>query len=74
MTKEEWDAAIAAERKRQIEKGYSAEHDDEEGIDHLLSWAQRYAWRGQPIKAAALLEAASEVLFRRKNGVNPDGW
>lgn len=33
----------AATRRKQVEKGYTPEHDDEEGLKHLLHVAQTYA-------------------------------
>lgn len=61
-------ALVIEERKRQIAKGYDAAHDDEHGIDHLLSWAQDYARRGEPVKSAALIHAAREAIDRLAHG------
>lgn len=58
-----WDAAVQAKRAEQRAKGYTAEHDREHGVEHLLLWAQDYASRGRHLDAAALVEAAREVLF-----------
>lgn len=55
---------VEAERARQIEKGYTAEHDDKQGIDHLLLWALHYAKKGEHVKSAALVEAARGVNER----------
>lgn len=55
---------VRQERKRQIEKGYDANHDDEHGLEHLLSWAQEYARRGEKVKSWALVEAARELIVR----------
>lgn len=55
---------IAAERLRQTERGYDHAHDREHGVDHLLVWAQDYARQGEPLKSAALIEAARELLAR----------
>jgi hypothetical protein len=62
---------IAAERARQIEKGYTPEHDDEHGVNHITGWARRYVpyagWidtRERAIQAAALLVAAVEAIDR----------
>lgn len=53
---------IAAERARQIAKGYTAEHDANHGAPLLLEWSARFAEHGEHIKAAAMVEAAREVL------------
>jgi chromosome segregation ATPase len=60
-----WDASIVAERECQTAKGYTAEHDDEHGVDHLLAWAENYARREEPVKSAALIRAAREASARR---------
>lgn len=57
-----WRQSIAKERARQIEKGYDAAHDREHGIDHLLTWAQEYVRVSRHVEAAALIEAARELL------------
>jgi hypothetical protein len=53
---------IMAERNRQIEKGYTREHDIEEGVFHLVHQAERrlegWSTRKQLVEAAALLIAA----------------
>lgn len=64
MNEIEWDEAIRVERARQVANGYTAEHDDERGLDHLLMWAQEYARRGEPVKSAAMIEAAREKVAR----------
>lgn len=56
--------AIEQERKRQVEKGYDAKHDDEHGLEHLLFWAQECARRGEKVKSWALVEAARELIAR----------
>lgn len=58
----EWDAAVQGERSHQREIGYDTAHDAEHGVDHLLMWAQDYARRGKPVKSAAMIEAARELL------------
>lgn len=64
MSQEEFEKAVLWERTRQIEMGYDAKHDDEHGLDHLLSWAQDYARRGEQVKSWALVEAARELIAR----------
>lgn len=59
-----WDATIQAERDHQREKGYTPDHDDEHGLDHLLRWAQDYIRCTKRVEAAALIEAAREKLIR----------
>lgn len=56
--------AVMIERGRQAAKGYDASHDDQHGLDHLLMWSQRYAARGEHVKAQALVQAAREYLTR----------
>jgi hypothetical protein len=73
MDSNEWQTAITHERTRQREKGYTPEHDTQHGIDHLLMWAQEYARRGEPVKSAALIEAARELLLARSSGVADTG-
>lgn len=52
------------ERTRQVEKGYTAAHDDEAGLDHLLVQAQEYHRAGDRAAVAGLLQAAREYLVR----------
>lgn len=64
--------AVQAERTRQIEKGYTPEHDDTDGLEHILSQVNRKAttWppdRANLVRDAALLIAAIEWYDR-----NPD--
>lgn len=61
-----WYAAVQAKRAEQRAKGYTAEHDREHGVEHLLAWAQDYASRGRHLDAAALVEAAREVLLWKR--------
>lgn len=53
---------VNAERKRQIEKGYDAQHDSQHGPIHLIALAQIYGRLGEPVKAAALNEAALDLM------------
>lgn len=53
---------VSAERHRQVEKGYTAEHDAQHGPLHLLALSQIYTRLGDPIKAAALNEAAMDLI------------
>lgn len=52
--------AVCDERKRAIEKGYDADHDDAHGREHLIHWAKNYALAGEVAKAAGMLVALSE--------------
>lgn len=52
---------INAERARQIEKGYTPEHDRQHGIAHVLRYALHYGSRGEHLKAYAMVEAALEI-------------
>lgn len=72
---------IYAERARQIEKGWSHEHDDEHGAGHLVQEARgrmnRYGNDGKYLvkpyqrklllEAATLLVAAIESIDRQKS-------
>lgn len=51
-----------AELARARAKGYTEEHDHEHGPQHLLDWATEYIYRGEPIKAAALVAAVRALL------------
>lgn len=67
---------IRAERTRQIELGYTPEHDDEHGLDHLLSEVNRKAttWppkRADLVRDATLLLAAIE-WYDRHPDYEPD--
>ena len=61
--------AVQAERTRQIEKGYTPEHDDEHGLEHVLSQVNRKATTWPPsrdhlVRDAALILAAVEWYDR----------
>lgn len=58
----DFDRAVAEERAHQLEIGYTLEHDDKVGLEHLLYWGRYYLSIGQVIKGAALYEAASDLL------------
>lgn len=63
--------AVLAERSRQIyELGYTAESDDDKGVDMLLVFAQQYLERGKILKGVALIQAARAAydreLFKRE--------
>lgn len=60
-TPEAWRDSIVDERCQQPSKGYTSDHDREHGLDHLLEWAQEYARIGEPLKSAALIEAARDL-------------
>lgn len=64
INRPEFDRAVQAERRRQIEKGYDAAHDDEHGVEHLRRWRDSYRQRGLAIAAAALDIAIEEHLAR----------
>lgn len=65
MEPEEFRQAIYRERQYQAEIGYDIKHDDEHGVDHLLQWAQEYVRQGKLVQAAALIEAAREVVIEK---------
>jgi len=57
--------AVKKERLRQIhELGYSPEHDDNHGVDRLLTLAQKYFGKGETVKGSALIVAAQDVILR----------
>jgi hypothetical protein len=68
---------IAAERARQVELGWTIEHDNRYGVHHLVALSEKYAHRDNDedpgyysrdnlVKAATLLVAAIERLDRGK--------
>lgn len=59
------DEEIYKERQHQISSGYSARHDDEHGIRHLLLHAIQYGKRGKAIQSLALIRAALESMARQ---------
>lgn len=58
----EWVTQLVAERARQVEKGYTLEHDREYGYNHLINWALDYARRGKTVEASAIMLALKDVL------------
>ncbi len=56
--------AVAAELDRAGRKGYSPEHDDEHGIDHLLELAFNYVAQGSTVKAGVMIISARAYLQR----------
>lgn len=52
---------VYAERERQVDKGYTPDHDRKHGIVHVLQCALRYAMREGALKTAAMIEAALEI-------------
>lgn len=61
-TRARFDQSVEAERARHAMKGYTPEHDAEHGIDHLIAWAYEYTWRGDRVKAAAMLVALRDLI------------
>lgn len=59
----EWEGLMDAERARQVDHGYDDDHDAQQGVAHLLSWAIDYGRRGKPIAAATMTRCA----FRMTN-------
>lgn len=60
-----WNQKVLAERQRQIDKGYTPEHDKEHGLKHLLTWAYDYLGQGKHVEVGALLLAAVGLLRTR---------
>ena len=61
---EKWRELVAAERLRQLGLGYTPEHDDEHGVVHLLQLIIEYLRRAQTVEAAAMADAALDVIRR----------
>lgn len=62
VSADEWREAIHAERVRQVGKGYTVEHDQRSGPNHLIDWAIDYARRGKTVAVGAMLLALRELL------------
>lgn len=68
-----YDRSVAAELDRAERKGYSPEHDDEAGLDHLLEVAYNYIRRGQTVKAGVMIVCGRAYLQRhKKNSMQED--
>lgn len=62
---EAWYLAARKERMEQVsEHGYTADHDDEHGVEHLILLTMEYIRTGQDIKAAATLMAIESWMKR----------
>lgn len=61
--------AVAAELDRHKRLGYTPEHDDRMGLDHLLEHAFYYAAIGSTVRAGAMIIAAR--TFLQRNTKNP---
>lgn len=61
----EFIALVGQERMTHEARGYGAEHDEREGIGHLLHWAMEYASKGEHVKAMSLVMAAMDVESKR---------
>lgn len=61
VTVDEWGTAVAIERSRHPEKGYTVEHDREHGLKHLANWAIDYARRGKTVESSAMVLALVDV-------------
>lgn len=75
---------VIEERERQIAKGWTREHDDAHGIQHLVSEAtsRLHGWgeaptdafvRGELLASAALIVAAIEWLDRQQSAAHTNG-
>lgn len=53
---------VSEERRRQVALGWTPEHDRQHGPLHLLALSQIYTRLGRPVQAAALVEAAMELI------------
>lgn len=73
MATPEFHRAVSAELDRQHRKGYTSEHDDQHGIDHLLNLAKDYISNGQTVKGYAMIVATQSYLQRNtKNSMQRD--
>lgn len=73
MTTPEFHRAVAAELNRQQRKGYTSEHDDEHGLNHLLEIAKDCIARGSTVRGYAMIIAAQAYLQRNtKNSMQRD--
>ena len=59
--------AVEAEMGRATRKGYSPEHDDVEGIDHLLRLAYDYVAQGSTVKVGFMIVAARGWVARNES-------
>ncbi|WP_425837006.1 hypothetical protein [Microbacterium sp. PA5] len=59
---DEWARRVHAERARQPEKGYDADHDRIHGVKHLVNGAIDYVRRGEGEKGAAMMLAVLELV------------
>lgn len=55
-------ADVATERATHEGRGWTAEHDREHGVDHLIGLANRYALSLRPDRRAALVKAAALLI------------
>lgn len=58
--------AVEAEGRRARRKGYNPDHDDQEGIDHLLRLAYDYVAQGSTVKAGFMIIAARGWVQRNE--------
>lgn len=58
--------AVEAEMGRATRKGYTPEHDDEHGIDHLLRVAYEYLAQGSTVRAGFMIIAARGWVARNE--------
>lgn len=72
-------AEIGTERNVQLARGYTTDHDDEHGLNHLLTQARDRTklsdthTRDDLVEAAACLVAAIEWMDRVAPSAYPDG-
>ena len=59
--------AVEAEMRRAERKGYTPEHDDQEGIDHLLRLAYEYLAQGSTVRAGFMIIAARGWVARNED-------
>ena len=59
--------AVEAEMRRAERNGYMPEHDDQEGIDHLLRLAYEYLAQGSTVRAGFMIVAARGWVARNED-------
>jgi hypothetical protein len=62
---EAWFLEVRKERFAQVsEHGYTTDHDDEHGVDHLTNLLLEYIRLGEDVKAGAMVLALSSWMKR----------
>lgn len=62
LDRPKWEQAVSDERARHESLGWTREHDDAHGPDHLILQTIEYAFQGKTVEVAALQLALRDVL------------